>query len=391
MWNEKAITRFLIFYMGCLFAATFFLIPTISSFYYYAWGKHLAWSYFDGPPMIAYFFHISNAIFGNTFFSVTVVGFLCLFVSACYLYKTGCLLLDQQTGLISVLIWLVLPTFPVIYWNAQHEWISFTYLLNFHHHSKSNISATYDFLKLVCILLLNFSVFLVLAVFGWFKYRKSKKTKNNLVLELTYVVLCVGFAFWLTAALLGGDARVIYFTPFGMNLSLIAGYYITQYQYQRFLTIIYPVFLLFSMSLILVNSWPIATYLKKGRAYSVLQKALSQADIIKSTQPIVTGYFSNAAALNFFRPDESVYAIPCGDINQYQYWGSGFLNDLAQGKIDKISYIDFRDTKQCAERFFNKCEAVATLSHHKMIPVLHKSTKPISLFVYECSSPRIQV
>ncbi|QEY51000.1 glycosyltransferase family 39 protein [Legionella longbeachae] len=481
MWNEKVTKPFLIFYLIFLFIATFFLTPTITSFYYYAWGKHLAWSYFDGPPMIAYLFSISNAIFGNTFFSVNIVGFVCLSVSAYYIYKIGCLF-DQRVGLISALIWIVLPTttesifvrvlydaplnlftilsfyyfaryislkrildlylsafftgamilskytavvsiigllvfilfsknrqlfkskhfylasmiilimaMPVIYWNASHKWISITYLLNFHSHAQSNTSVTHYFLELLFVLLINFSVFLFLAVFGWFKYQKCKKTEGNEVLELTYAVLFVGLAFWVGVALLGGDARAIYLTPLGMNFALIAAYHISQFQYQRIFIIIYSFFLLFSIILIFVNSWPIASYLKKGRTYSILQEALSKPEIIKREQPIVSSYFSNAAALSFFRPNASVYAIPCGDINQYQYWGAEFLNDLSKGKIDKISYVDFWDSKQCAERFFNKCQAVATLSHHKMIPIIHKLTKPVYLFVYECSFPRKQV
>ncbi|CAM2968306.1 dolichol monophosphate mannose synthase [Legionella steigerwaltii] len=482
MWNEKATKPLLIIYIGFLFVATFFIVPTITSFYYYAWGKHLAWSYFDGPPMIAYFFHISQAIFGNTFFSINIVGFLCLIVGAYYIYKTGCLLQDQQTGLISALIWVALPTTtesifvrvlydaplnlftilsfyyfaryisykrildlylcalfigamilskytavvsvlglllyvvfskqrqlfksvhfylasliiilmvsPVIYWNINHNWISITYLLNFHSQTQSNTSITHCLFELIGALIINYSVFLLLAAFGWFKYQQTKNASNNLVLELTYAVLLIGLVFWITATLLGGDARVVYLTPLGMNLALITGYLITQYHYHRFFKIIYPIFLSFSIIMIVINSWPIANYLKKGRAYTVLNKAIHSSEIIKKGQPLVTGYYTNSAALNFFMPNEPVYAIPCGDINQYQYWGEAFLNSLSKGTIDKITYIDFRDTKQCAERFFNQCHSLATLSHQKIIPVIHKRTKPIHLFVYECSSPRTQI
>ncbi len=482
MWNEKATKPFLIIYLSFLFLATFFIIPTLTSFYYYAWGKHLAWSYFDGPPMIAYFFHISRAIFGDTFFSINIIGFLCLIAGAYYIYRTGCLIQDERTGLISALIWVALPTTtesifvrvlydaplnlftilsfyyfaryisykrlldlylcavfigamllskytavvsvmglllyvvfskqrqlfksvhfylaslviilmisPVIYWNVNHDWISITYLLNFHSQTQSNTTVAHSLLELLGALVINYSIFLVLAAFGWFKYIQTRKTSESSVLELTYAVLLAGLVFWITATLLGGDARVVYLTPLGMNIALITGYCIIRYNYHRFFMIFYPLFLSLSIGMIVANSWPIATYMKKGRAYTVLQKAISEPEIIKKGQPIVTGYFGNAAALNFFMPNESVYAIPCGDINQYQYWGEAFLNALSKGKIDKISYFDFRDTKQCAERFFNQCQSVATLSHHKMIPVFHKLTKPIYLYVYECSSPRTQI
>lgn len=35
-------------------------------------------------------------------------------------------------------------------------------------------------------------------------------------------------------------------------------------------------------------------------------------------------------------PSEPVYAIPCGDINQYQYWGEAFLDALSKGKLIKF-------------------------------------------------------
>ncbi|HHT0592211.1 TPA: ArnT family glycosyltransferase [Legionella anisa] len=481
MWNQKVTKPFLIIYIGFLFLATFFIVPTITSFYYYAWGKHLAWSYFDGPPMIAYLFHISRAVFGETFFSINIIGFLCLIAGAYYIYRIGCLLHDQRTGLISALIWVALPTttesifvrvlydaplnlftilsffyfaryisskrildiylcalfvgamllskytavvsviglllyvvfskqrqlfksihfylaslviilmvVPVIYWNVNHDWISITYLLNFHSQIQNNTTVAHSLLVLFGSLFVNYSVFLLFAALGWFKYRQTKNSSNNPVLELTYAVLLVGLLFWSIVTLLGGDARAVYLTPLGMNLALITGFNVARYHYQRFFMIVYPLFLSFSIVVIIANSWPIATYLKKGRAYTVLKTAVNAPEIIKKGQPVVTGYFANAAALNFFMPREPVYAIPCGDINQYQYWGEAFLDALFKGKIDKISYVDFRDTKQCAERFFNHCQSVATLSHHKMIPVIHKLTKPTYLYVYECSSPRVQ-
>jgi hypothetical protein len=482
MLNAKLVKPFLTVYIGCLLLATFFLIPTITSFYYYAWGKHLAWSYFDGPPMIAYFFYISHAIFGNTFFSINIVGFFCLILGAYYIYKIGCLLQNQQTGFISTLIWLALPTttesifirvlydaplnlftilsfyyfaryilnkripdlylsaffigamilskytaavtlvglllyivfseqrqlfknihfyfaltlilvmaLPVIYWNVSHHWVSITYLLNFHSQAQKNATVPLFLWQLLLSLLVNYSIFLMLSVFGWLKYRQIKTKEVNPILEFTYALLFSGVVFWFVTTLLGGHARVVYLTPLGMNIALTAGYCIARYQYKRIFMLFYPLFLVFSITMIAVNSWPIATYLKKNRIYTVVRNAIQQPEIIKKGQPVVSGYYANAATLSFFMPNEPVYAIPCDDINQYQYWSKEFVQDLAQGKIDKISYVDFKNKKQCPERFFNKCESVATLSQHMIIPVIHKLAKPVYLYVYECSLPRASV
>lgn len=525
MWNRKTTTTFLIIYLGFLFLTTFFIVPTITSFYYYAWGKHLAWSYFDGPPMIAYIFHISHAIFNNTFFSINIVGLLCLLLGAFYIYKIGCLLQNQQTGLISALIWMALPTtvesvfirvlydaplnlftimsfyyfaryisplsklaaekevqvgtemciksyedchitkrffsalglpkksiahqhvidlyfcaffvgamilskytaivsilgmffyvifskqrqlikivhfylaslvviimaLPVIYWNTNHHWISISYLLNFHSQAQNNTTIMHACMALLMAIIINYSVFLLLALLGWYKYRKTHNESNNPVLEFIYTVLFVGLAFWFLATLLGGSARVIYLTPLGINIALATGYTINQYRYERFFMVFYPLFLLISIIMIVANSWPIATYLKKGVTYAAINNLINRPDLLKKGQPLVTGYYTNAAALSFFMPNEPIYAIPCDDINQYQYWNASFLTALDHGKIDKISYIDFKDTKQCAERFFNKCHPTALLSHYKKLPIGNKSIKPIHLYVYECSLPRKKV
>lgn len=89
-------------------------------------------------------------------------------------------------------------------------------------------------------------------------------------------------------------------------------------------------------------------------------------------------------------PSEPVYAIPCGDINQYQYWGEAFLDALSKGKLIKFLMLILEIQSNVQNVFFNHCQSVATLSHHKMIPVIHKLTKPMYLYVYECSSPRAQ-
>lgn len=476
MWNKRT-KAFLIIYISCLFIATCYIVPTITSFYYYAWGKHLAWSYFDGPPMIAYFFSLSHALLGNTFFSINIVGFLCFILSAFYIYKTGYLLRNQHTGLISALIWAVLPTSvesifirvlydaplnlftivsfyyfaryivnkkvsdlyrtafftgmmilskytaavsifsllvyiifsqrqlfkqihfylascilillvtPMLYWNIKHDWISISYLLHFHSQAQSNTTIIECLLKLLGILFINYSIFLLIGIFGWFKYRQEQK-ENSPILEFNCALLVIGILFWMIATLLGGEARAIYLAPLGMNIALLAGYSITRYQYKRLFMLCYPVFLFLNSILIIANAWPVATYLKKGRAYTLIEQALMHTELLKKNQPLVTGYYTNAAAFNFFMQKDTVYAIPCGDINQYQFWNAAFIHDLMQGKINKISYIDFRDTKHCAEQFFTQCHKLATLSQQKMIPLSHRFTKSLFLYIYECSHPR---
>lgn len=206
--------------------------------------------------------------------AVTVMGMLYIVFS-----KQRQLFKSMHFYLASLVI--ILMVAPVIYWNANHNWVSITYLLNFHSQTQNNTTAAHSLLVLLGSLLINYSVFLLFAAWGWFKYRQTKNSSDNPVLELTYTVLFVGLLFWIIATLLGGDTRAVYLTPLGMNLALITGFNVARYHYQRFFMIVYPFFLTFSILVIIVNSWPIATYLKKDGAYTVLKKAINAPEIIK--------------------------------------------------------------------------------------------------------------
>ncbi|MDP3558991.1 MAG: glycosyltransferase family 39 protein [Legionellaceae bacterium] len=459
-----------------LLIATFFMIPTMHALYYYAWGKQLDWSYFDGPPMIAYFFHISQVLFGNTYFSINIVGFLCYTLGAYYIYKIGCLFNNRHTGLISVLIWATLPRVvesvfirvtydaplnlltvmsfyyfsrymiqqsasdlyrtafciagmilskftalvsilgllwyvlsrnravfktthfyvcslliiimiaPMLYWNVQHHWTTIFYLLNYHSLTSYKISMFQSFFKLIGDLLANYSVFLVLAFMGWFKYKTAVKRthKTNPFFEFNATVLFVSLAFWFITIIFGGAPRTIYFTPIAINIALMAGYTIDEYQYQRLFQCIFPLFLLVTVGMIIGDMPPLSTYLKKDLMYSLTQDATHQPGLFKKGQAIVTGSYGSAAVLSFFIPEQPIYALPCGASNQYQYWSEDFLKTISAKSAQPVTYVDFEDTKQCAESFLKNCKPIATLSKSKTIPLINKQTNSVYLYFYRC-------
>ena len=55
--------------------------------YYYTWTKHLSYSYFDHPPMVAYFLKLSTLIFGETNLAMRVPGLVGSLVSSVFIYK----------------------------------------------------------------------------------------------------------------------------------------------------------------------------------------------------------------------------------------------------------------------------------------------------------------
>lgn len=477
MWKTSVNTKILLSYGVFLFLASFFIVPTVTSFYYYAWGQHLAWSYFDGPPMIAYLFRLAHSLFGNTYFSINIVGLLCVLLGAYYIYRIGGLLRDKNTGLVSAMIWLVLPTTtesvyirvlydsplnlftimslyycaryvvdhrsrdiyitalclgamliskytaavtlvsfllyfiasrqrsvfrnghfylatllilgvasPVIWWNIQHDWISITYLLHFHSQANNKVTVLHSLSKLFGTLLINFSLFLLLVIIGCWKDKQTENTPYNPVLELIQYTLLFAVAFWLIVTLLGGDCRAIYLAPLGINIALAAGYYIMRWDYSKLFTRIFPIFLTISIAMIVFNAWPLASVLKKGKTYALIEEA-EQKNLLKKEYPLTTGYFANTALLDFFVPHKQNYAIPCEDINQYQYWNDAFLKKIARAKVPKITYVDFEDSQHCPEKFFQHCASIATLTSTIKNPWNPKKTKPVSMYIYECEMP----
>ena len=102
---ERNLKILLGFYLVSLLIVAPFIYPNYDSFYYWDWGNHLEWSYMDGPPMIGYMMHLTTLFFGATFFSISMVG-ICCSVGVCYfVYKTGLLFHNKNTGLLALCLW----------------------------------------------------------------------------------------------------------------------------------------------------------------------------------------------------------------------------------------------------------------------------------------------
>lgn len=244
---------------------------TILSFYYFA--RHISNKRVSDLYFCALF--LGAMILSKYTAAVTVAGlfFYVMFSQQRQLFKNvhfywACLLI-------------ILMVSPVIYWNINHNWISITYLLNFHSQTQNNTTVVHSLLELLGSLMINYSVFLILSAWGLYQYQQIKNSANNLILELNFVVLIVGLVFWISATLFGGDARVVYLTPLGMNLALISGYVITRFNYQRLFHVVYSCFLCFSILMILINSWPIANYLKKAELIPYCRKQLKSLKFSK--------------------------------------------------------------------------------------------------------------
>jgi 4-amino-4-deoxy-L-arabinose transferase-like glycosyltransferase len=66
--------------------------------YYWYWSRHLAASYFDHPPMVAYLIRLSTDLFGNAPLGVRFLSILLIVPISAATYATGRVLFDHTVG-----------------------------------------------------------------------------------------------------------------------------------------------------------------------------------------------------------------------------------------------------------------------------------------------------
>jgi hypothetical protein len=98
---------FLFFLIACLLAPI--SIAGLDTFYYWDWSRHLALSYFDGPPLIAYCIRLFTLVFGESLFSLNICGIALTGLATWVLYRTARLFLSVQASLVSTALWLFSP------------------------------------------------------------------------------------------------------------------------------------------------------------------------------------------------------------------------------------------------------------------------------------------
>jgi 4-amino-4-deoxy-L-arabinose transferase-like glycosyltransferase len=66
--------------------------------YYWLWSRHLAASYYDHPPMVAWWIWLGTALFGDTPFGIRVVSILAAIPTSAAVYWTGIALFDRAVA-----------------------------------------------------------------------------------------------------------------------------------------------------------------------------------------------------------------------------------------------------------------------------------------------------
>lgn len=77
--------------------------------YYWNYAQHMALSFFDHPPMVAWMIWFGTALFGHDEFGVRFGALVCGLVTMGYLYALTCNLYDRSVAIRAVLLLAVLP------------------------------------------------------------------------------------------------------------------------------------------------------------------------------------------------------------------------------------------------------------------------------------------
>ena len=108
MFNKSNVTIILYFSFALLLAP--FHLLSFDTYYYWEWSRHLALSYYDGSPLIAYFIKISTMLFGDTLFALSFVGIAVTALTSIIVYRTARLTsLNQEASYVTMLLWLFSP------------------------------------------------------------------------------------------------------------------------------------------------------------------------------------------------------------------------------------------------------------------------------------------
>ena len=82
--------------------------------YYWVWGKNLALSYYDHPPMIAYLAKIST-YFGLSEFYVRLPNLFCITIALIYIYKLAKDCFNIQVANLALLFAITCPIYEALF------------------------------------------------------------------------------------------------------------------------------------------------------------------------------------------------------------------------------------------------------------------------------------
>lgn len=116
MLNPVVYNRFLVIAIMILLSSiglNRYLNP--DELYYWEWGRHLDLSYYDGPPLIAYFIRISTAVFGNNVLGIKFPTIVCATTGVLFVYQLADKLFDKKIAFLSMLLLMLSPISQIVF------------------------------------------------------------------------------------------------------------------------------------------------------------------------------------------------------------------------------------------------------------------------------------
>ena len=443
MFNKIHVSLLLYFSIALLLAPIGIL--ELDSFYYWDWSRHLALSYYDGAPMIAYFIRLSTLIFGNTLFAISLVGILVAALTAFIIYKTGRLFLTKEASYVAMLLWLLSPLVtqdilyqttydtpltlfwastlyflvkyltnnetkqlyfcgasiglmmlskysgivlilailiflistpyrklfknyhlylasllsivifsPVIFWNYQHEWLSFLYQLSTHRmgHPQG------IFITLTKLIFRAYIPWLNILLIPPVLYCFKKTPKSSVAYLCVIVCLTVGF-FYLYQGI-DVNIRKYWLAQYLISGALLGGFCFQQFNevFRKLTYVSIIVFAIFSVLILITTSYPFPHKESRQMVYSHSIQELNTA-IPDLPETIVTASWYEARMVFFLKNKPQIYTLECGvPQNQYRLWSTKVSQDIVNKTIKRALYIDIADRTNCMQQYFDHCERV---------------------------------
>ncbi len=433
-------------YISVYFLLILIIAPTnllhFDSYYYWDWSRHLALSYYDGPPMIAYFIKASTLIFGDTLFALSIVGITVCALTSFLIYKTANLFLTKEASYVAMMIWLFSPAVyldllqqttydapltlfwaltlyftvqfitynktkylyltaisiglmmlskysgiilvlsiliflistpyrrlfkqihlyaamllsivifsPVLFWNYQHQWISFLYQLHEHQLPPSTnawINIAQSMLAQF-IPMLNF--ILAVPLFLWIKSAHKKIP----AVYLCWVICITFFCFYLWTAKYA-VLHPLWLTQYIITAALLVGFCFQQWpKIRKLIYCLIAVYWLLSIIFMLFQHYKVSSLnSKKNAYYQLMQHFNDPGRHLPDT--IVTSNWMAGRMLFFLKNKPKFYTLPaCGQENQYALWSTDIVKRIADKSIHEVLYIDIEDNIQCVQKYFKQC------------------------------------
>src|SRR5437016_8252391 len=73
--------------------------------YYWLWSRGLALSYFDHPPMVAYFIRLGTMLFGDTVMGIRSMAIIAMIAASVLLYALALVLFSDRRVALLALLW----------------------------------------------------------------------------------------------------------------------------------------------------------------------------------------------------------------------------------------------------------------------------------------------